>query len=737
VSVSAREYNPAPSGTTAALAGVRVVYCAEEPQARRLLTEMVKAGPVAIDIETAPNRTEVDRLAKLMQARAETVGKLKALRKLKAPRNETATLAAASKRLAVEIRYARAAGLDPHCARIRLLQVYAGGDCALVIDLDYVGAGVLDLLDGVSVIAHNVAFELAFLEKAGVALGELQCTLQATRLTLGENATSLAAAAATYLNLDLDKLQQTSDWNAPNLSRQQIDYAAIDAVVAWRIAEKILPRFDVQRSAYEIQMKAVPAAMRMEHRGFRLDTEAHARLIAALKEERLAAEHEYREACLVSGHTALADQPPSTPEQKAALLTTLLSSDELARWRRTEKSGALSTKRSELLRAGHYPPVLALVKLSRIDKMLSSFGQTLAALVSPATGRIHAHYRVASTASGRASCAGPNLQQIPRDSRFRALFVPAPGYVFVVADYSSMELRAAACISGDRAMTEAFEQGLDLHKITASRMTGKDLTAVTDEERKGAKVVNFGGIYGQGAVGLVQSTWTQFDLVLDPIEAKAWLQAFESAYYGFAQWRRDHYQRCEARHYIVIGKDADRGIGRIFPKSRVPEGASFYTRCCNLPIQGACADASMLALAAADDRLFDAGIEGGPVAWLHDEIVQEVREDHAEQAAEILKQSMVDAFAETFPGAPLNGLVEPHIGANWGEAKGGAGATPKPDFAVIYFERRELLARDVDAEEAHCRAYDFAVAACRTHHNCGLEIAKAAVMAALKGEQRK
>jgi DNA polymerase I len=455
----AREHNRSPFDTTAALAGVRVVYCAEEAQARRLLAEMVKVGWVAIDIETAPNKEEVNRLARLMQARAETAGALKARSKLKAPLAEIAALAAASKRLAVEIRYAQTAGLDPHRARIRLLQVYAGGDCALVIDLDYAGAGVLDLLDGVNVIAHNVAFELAFLEKAGVALGELQCTLQAIRLTLGEKATSLAAAAATYLNLDLDKAQQTSNWNAPSLSRQQIDYAAIDAVVAWRIAEKILPRFDVQRSAYEIQMRAVPAAMRMEQRGFKLDVEAYAPLIADLEKERLAAEREYCEACKASGHAALADEAPSTPARKEALLITLLTSDERARWGRTEKSGSLSTKRSDLLRAGHYPPILALVKLSRIEKLLSSFGQTLAALVSPITGRIHAHYRVASTASGRASCAGPNLQQIPHDRRFRALFVPKPGHVLVLADYSSMELRAAAYISGDRAMAEAFEQG--------------------------------------------------------------------------------------------------------------------------------------------------------------------------------------------------------------------------------------------------------------------------------------
>jgi DNA polymerase I-like protein with 3'-5' exonuclease and polymerase domains len=168
----------------------------------------------------------------------------------------------------------------------------------------------------------------------------------------------------------------------------------------------------------------------------------------------------------------------------------------------------------------------------------------------------------------------------------------------------------------------------------------------------------------------VQAAWAQWGLVLDQVEAEAWLHAFESAYYGFAQWRRDHYQRCEARHHIVIGKDADRGIGRVFPKSRVPEGASFYTRSCNLPVQGGCADASMLALAYVDDRLFDAGVVGGPVAWLHDEIVLEVCEDQAEQAAAILKQAMIDGFAETFPGAPLNGLVDPHICANWGEGKG-------------------------------------------------------------------
>jgi DNA polymerase-1 len=143
----------------------------------------------------------------------------------------------------------------------------------------------------------------------------------------------------------------------------------------------------------------------------------------------------------------------------------------------------LSTKKSELRRAAHYPPIAALTKIAVLDKQLSSFGITLAAQVSPVTGRIHADYRVAGAITGRASCSSPNLQQIPRDNRFRALFVAAPGNLLVAADFSSMELRAAAEISGDAAMRNAFERGDDLHRLTAAMVTGKKPEEVTAEER--------------------------------------------------------------------------------------------------------------------------------------------------------------------------------------------------------------------------------------------------------------
>jgi DNA polymerase-1 len=201
-------------------------------------------------------------------------------------------------------------------------------------------------------------------------------------------------------------------------------------------------------------------------------------------------------------------------------------------------------------------------------------------------------------------------------------------------------------------------------------MLGVTPDQVSKEERRGAKNVNFGATYGIGAKTLAATAWNNYQLVLDLTEAKRWLDAFAQAYPVFARWRQENYARCSASRRILIGKDAAQGFGRVFPFSRLKSGDTGYTQSCNMGIQGACADASMLALALIDDRLFDANIDGGLVGWLHDEFIIEAREAQAERAAEIVKQSMIDGFAETFPGAPLNGLVEPHIGLNWGEAQG-------------------------------------------------------------------
>jgi DNA polymerase I-like protein with 3'-5' exonuclease and polymerase domains len=630
-----------------------ISYCVTREEAEIGFAEVARAAdgrPIGLDIETAPSKAEAARLAQLLVSEAEIKGRVKAAKKFKSPASELDALKAEAKIVAAQIKYAKAAPLDPNRGRIRLVQLYGGGNRVLVIDVFRTGEEVLQLLNGVDVVAHHAAFEISWLEHAGVDLGEVHCTLQGARLTLGENSRSLAEAAREYLGIELSKTEQLSDWSA-HLTQGQLEYAALDAVMAFQLASRILPALAAQSSAYEIQIACIPAVARMMRRGVRLDLEAHAAFIQAKREQRIETCAAYRAACLEIGKPQLADKVPTTPSEKEEALVALLTSEELATWKRTAKSGALSTARNELKRAAfRYPPIKALVELSKIDKMLTSFGPTLTAMVSPVTGRIHASYAVAGTASGRASCASPNMQQAPRKA-FRALWRAAAGHKMVGGDFNAMELRAVAHIADDRAMNEAFLAGKDLHKITAARMTGKPESEIADdsEERQAAKAVNFGSIYGIGAAALVKTAWDQYDVVLTLQEAKQWLDAAHQAYPDVTRWRRRHYDKVQADGKIVIGKDAKRGIGRFYPLTRLPKGAkNGYTRSCNLPVQGSCADASMLALEAIDRMLFEEGIEGGPILWLHDEIICEVPEADASHARELLTKAMVEAFAEPF-----------------------------------------------------------------------------------------
>jgi DNA polymerase-1 len=437
----------------------------------------------------------------------------------------------------------------------------------------------------------------------------------------------------------------------------------VDTLVLWHLANRILPALGDQTSAYEIQVGAIPAVMHMKRRGFKINVAAHAELVASLAAERVAACKDFAVVC---PDRAL----PTKPAELQDLLEALLTDEELEGWKRTPVEGELSTRRSELHRAKHYPAIAVIEKLLKIDKLLATFGPTLLARISPVTGRLHADYMVAGTVTGRVSCSNPNLQAIPRDQRFRKLFQPEAGNVLVAADYSGMELRAAAHISGDQAMTRAFEEGQDLHRLTAARMLKKLPEEVTNEERQQAKAAIFGAIYGQGALGLSNAVWENYGIAMSIEAAQLWHKSLEDNYPQFTVWRKKHAKLCERRQCIVIGRDAANGVGRMFPKSRLKKGKSFYTVCCNYPIQGACADAAMLALARLDQTMLEAGIDGGPVAWIHDEIVVEVPVADAEKAAALPKDAMVSGFEEVFPGAPTKGLVEPHIGESWSEAKG-------------------------------------------------------------------
>ena len=475
---------------------------------------------------------------------ADVVGRLKALTRLKTSRQRAALQAgrtaatlevvetaaadlaeakAQKTALTKAAEHAARAGLDPHRSKISLVQIYAGGGRVAVIDMRRVAVAVLAPLWEQLLVAHNAAFELGHLAAHGIEPIEMHCTLQAVRLLNGPDATPLASACATYFGIELPKDLQTSDWSAEHLTLPQIQYAASDAVVTWHLAETIFPLLGQRESAYAIQMSAMPAVVRMQLRGVLLDTVAHTALVAALQAKRTELAAVYCEECRKIGRTDLALEgvPGSIPAIEA-LLGTLLSEQERNGWPRTQKTGKLSAKRVDLASAADaYPQLKALVDLGRIDTQLNTFGTGLAAQVSPVTGRIHAAYKIAGAVSGRTSCKQPNMQQIPDEQRipglpsFRTLFVAKPGCTLIVADWASMEMRAAAYISGDATMTRAFERGEDLHRLTAATMLRVDPKNVTVEQRKHAKPVNFGRLYGQGAAGLTEAARSNYGIILD------------------------------------------------------------------------------------------------------------------------------------------------------------------------------------------------------------------------------
>lgn len=266
-----------------------------------------------------------------------------------------------------------------------------------------------------------------------------------------------------------------------------------------------------------------------------------------------------------------------------------------------------------------------------------------------------------------------------------------------------MELRAAAEIADDDMLRTDFANGVDLHRQQAAAMHNIRSDEVTEAQRNAAKAINFGVIYGSGGAGLAASAWSGQRIVMTDEEAEEARDKFLKRYSALARWMRTHADECQRCGFIAIGKlgrvieasweapqpgkrgraneplfgDADEmedeGIDWDDLLSSSSGGAQQnclrYTLCCNAPIQGACADVAMLAMISTDHALRDAHIDGGLVLSVHDELVIEVPEDRADEAAVLLQRCMESAFTEVFPQAPLAELVKLGRGLTWGEAK--------------------------------------------------------------------
>ena len=617
-------------------AGVDVAYIEDDGAAAMVLAEILAdagEGPVGLDVETtARPGFHIHHQIKLTKRGARVTGPKKKNDKI---------------------------GLDPRRAEVRLIQVYGGGDQCVVFDMRKVSWATLAPLWQHRLVIHNVQFELGFLLTCGLRPEHFECTMQAAGLMLGVHRRGLAAAAQEYLGWEIPKDLQKSDWGSTELSEDQITYAALDAVAALHLWFKLEPdlRERGRWNAYVLQRDAIPAAVEMERVGIGVDLRALDVKIKQWGYALAAARKNWEKETDIF--------PPATPNETRGWLASNLDPDVLAAWPRTDKTDQLSTSASNLERAAHLPAIQPLLEIKRLEKLLSSFGPSLRNAVHPVTGRIHANYLVAGTKSGRWSCKSPNLQQIPGERLapgFRSIFRAPPGRVLIGADYSQMELRAAAEISGDEALRQIYADGRDLHRITAAATAGVRLEEITKEQRNRAKPVNFGSIYGMGAPGLAASAWNNYRVEMSLVKAEQALAAFFRKFSRLRMWMRNNADACQRRHRIEIG------IGRVVEDAWEPEGIR-YTQCCNLPVQGACADAMMRAVAGIHRRIHAEQVDAALVAQVHDEIIIESSVPDAERVRVIMKDEMITAFVATFPGAQTTALVEVKTGKSWAELK--------------------------------------------------------------------
>ena len=310
--------------------------------------------------------------------------------------------------------------------------------------------------------------------------------------------------------------------------------------------------------------------------------------------------------------------------------------------------------------AADYPVVSDILEYRQLTKLKSTYADGLANYIAD-DGRIHGKFNQTITATGRISSTEPNLQNIPVRMELgrliRKVFVPEEGYVFVDADYSQIELRILAHCSGDEQLINAYKEARDIHRMTASQVFHVPFDEVTDLQRRNAKAVNFGIVYGISSFGLSE------DLSITRKEAAQYIENYFNTYPGIKKFLDDAVSHAKEYGYVTTI------FGRRRPVPEISSGnfmqRSFGERVAmNAPIQGAAADIMKIAMNAVNRRLKEANMKSRLVLQVHDELLIEAHLDEVEAVKEILKHEMEHAATLL---VPLD--VDMHDGENWYEAK--------------------------------------------------------------------
>lgn len=547
-------------------------------------------------------------------------------------------------------------GLDPINNKVRLLQIASSDNPVFVIDMFNMSEtskerlrSVLDT-DSVKVF-QNAKFDLEFLTANGFKIsGAVFDTMLASQI-IGDRALAshgLGSLASFYLGINLPKEEQKSNFSG-NLREEQIKYAAKDAAVLLPLRERLIEDIKKFRliEVCKLEFDCVLAVVDMELSGVKL----HREKWECLYEKYLKEQRE-----LINKLNKELDpqgiQMNMFGEERSVGIN-LDSQSQVIKALKAKGIELNSTSYADLAEYKDKHEVINnLIEYRKISKAIQSFLSTMKDYINPATGRIHSSYRQIGSSSGRFSCSNPNIQQIPRGKEFRECFVPEKGNKFVIADYSQIELRIAAEIAQDKTMIEAYRRGQDLHTLTAALVAGKDVNEITKTERQSAKAINFGLIYAMGVKGLQGYAKTVYGVNMSLEEAETFRNRFFEAYKGIAEW------------HARVKKAVDVTETRTLSGRRcLFDGEAGITALLNTPVQGTAADIAKKALA----MLVPVAkkLKGHIIATVHDEILLEVPEAFAEEAARELKSTMEKAGAYYLKQVPV--VAETTIADSWAE----------------------------------------------------------------------
>jgi DNA polymerase-1 len=515
---------------------------------------------------------------------------------------------------------------------------------------------------------QNMKYDMHVLRRHGVDVGGIDFDTMVASFCAdpGSRIHNLDGLALRYLGIKKIPTTDLIGKGKSEISMRDVpiervsEYACEDADMTWRLKEVLQRELDekqVMRVFREAEMPLVPVLMRMEANGIRLDVEHLAKISEDLDQRAAEAESQIHE---LAGEVF---NIRSTATLGRILFEDLALHEAAGRRRpkKTAKGKGYATDETTLTELAPYHELPRLVLTYRsLTKLQSTYIDTLPGYVHPETGRVHTSFHQTGAATGRLSSSDPNLQNIPIRSEegraIRTAFVPESGWIFLSADYSQIELRLLAHLSGDEGLREAFRNGEDIHRATAARIFDVEPDEVTPLLRSRAKAVNFGVIYGMGPQRLARETQVSLG------EARGFITEYFETYPAVKAYHEETIRKARETGYVTTLLGRRRYLPDLTGSdARVRNQAENVA--VNTPLQGTAADMIKLAMIHIDERLRADGYRARMLLQIHDELLFEAPDSELERLTAMVRRCMGEALPLDVPI-----VVDVGTGRNWSEA---------------------------------------------------------------------